>query len=71
VIKERNPVNTYLLVDEQQYKGRYVTTCGPDSKEVISAADTPREAYDQAKATGCDRPVLLYVPEDENATYIY
>ena len=61
-----------LLVDEQdEYKGRYVTTCSPTSHKVVSSSASPSEAIEKAKASGCDEPILIYIPKENENTFIF
>ena len=54
-----------LIISDKDYSGLYVTAAH-DSQKVISSSDSPAEAYNEAKDKGCDDPVLIYVPgEDE------
>ncbi len=51
-----------LIANSEAYEGQYVTTCNDDSTKVVSAAESPVDAYNEAKEKGCNDPVLLYVP---------
>lgn len=63
--------NNYLVANGQEYKGQYVTVCGPDSKEIVSASTSAVEAVRSAKAAGCETPVLIYVPADHQRHFIF
>ncbi len=60
-----------LIADSGRYEGKYVTTRDPDSVEVISSSESAIEAYESAKESGCDDPILIYVPSKEEKSMVY
>lgn len=61
----------FIIANGENYQGQYVTTCGPESQEVISASESPVEAVAKAKETGCKEPVLVYVPAENESKFVY
>ncbi len=64
-------MNNTLVAEKGIHRGKYVTTCSPTSQEVISSSESPVEAYNQAKKAGCDDPVLIYIPADNEHTFLF
>ena len=65
-------MNKNSLVEAAEcYEGQYVTTCGANSKIVISSSESPVIAMNSAKEKGCTTPVLIYVPKKSESTFIY
>jgi len=61
-----------LVANSADYEGMYVTTCTPDSLDVVSSSQSAVEAYEAAKRSGCDDPILIYIPsKDEEKSLIY
>jgi len=60
-----------ILEQNVGYEGKYVATCSPDSQKVVSSADTPIAAINQAKEAGCKDPVLVYVPTKDEQTFLF
>ncbi|MBF0381547.1 MAG: hypothetical protein HQL69_11045 [Magnetococcales bacterium] len=52
-----------LVINADYYQGMHVTTKDFDSREVISAAKDPEEAYNAALEKGVKDPVLTYIPK--------
>ena len=64
-------MNHFIIANGEDFQGMYVTTCSPDSQTVISASESPVEAVAQAKETGCEAPVLAYIPTEKESKFIY
>lgn len=60
-----------LVADGETYQGRYVTVSGPDSNSVLSSADDPYEAVRLAEEMGYPDAMILYVPSEEEHTFIF
>ena len=61
-------MNKPLIIGDKDYGGMYVTTA-QGSQEVISSSDSPAEAWSEAKKE-CNDPVLIYVPNEDEPTYL-
>lgn len=59
-----------VLVESDEYSGKYVAQPDFDKREVIASNVDPEKAYDEAVSKGYEHPVVFYVPE-KGATYIY
>lgn len=60
-----------LIESADCYEGQYVTTCGANSKIVVSSSKSPVTAMNSAKEKGCPAPVLIYVPKKTESTFIF
>lgn len=60
-----------LIANSNEYEGKYVTTCSPDSVSVVSSSESAVEAYETAKQYGCEDPILIYVPSKEEKSLIF
>ena len=54
-----------VLVNSDQYNGRYVAMKSFDDHTVIGVGEDPETAIKEALSKGFDNPVLLYIPEKE------
>jgi hypothetical protein len=54
-----------VLINSDQYNGRYVALKSFDDNTIIGAGDDPETAIKEALSKGYHDPVLLYVPEKE------
>jgi len=59
-----------VLVNTNQYDGRYVALKSFEDHTVMGAGDEPEVAMQEARAKGCKDPVLLYIPE-KDLVHIY
>lgn len=51
-----------VLIKDRKYNGRYVAIKDFNDNTVIADGKDPKEAYDKAIKTGCENPVILFVP---------
>ncbi len=56
-------VKNNILLSDNSYGGKYVTTDNKNSNFVISSDVSAIVAYNEAKKKGVKSPVLIYVPE--------
>jgi len=54
-----------VLVNSDQYNGRYVAMRSFDDHTIIGVGEDPETAIKEALSKGFDNPVLLYIPEKE------
>ncbi len=59
-----------VLVESDEYAGKYVAQPDFDKREVIAANEDPEKAYDEAVSKGYKHPVVFYVPE-KGTSHIY
>lgn len=59
-----------VLLESNEYTGKYVAQPDFDKHEVIAANIDPEKAYDEAVSKGYEHPVVFYVPE-KGTTYNY
>jgi len=59
-----------VLVNTNEYNGRYVAMKGFDDNTIIGVGKNPQKALKDAEQKGFKDPVILYVPE-ENVIHIY
>jgi hypothetical protein len=59
-----------VLINTNEYNGRYVAIKSFDDFTTVGAGDVPETALKDAQLKGYDNPVLLYVPENE-VVHIY
>lgn len=61
----------FIIANNKDYQGKYVATCSTDLQTVVSASESPVDAVAQAKESGCEEPVLAYIPTEKESTLIY
>ena len=59
-----------VLVNTEEFNGRYVALRNFDDNTVVGVGDDPDAALREAKAKGYESPVLLFVPE-KDVVHIY
>jgi hypothetical protein len=59
-----------VLVDTEEFNGRYVAMKSFDDKTIVGVGDDPEKALKDAELKGHKNPVLLYVPE-KDTVHIY
>ncbi|OHE61278.1 MAG: hypothetical protein A2Z47_11310 [Thermodesulfovibrio sp. RBG_19FT_COMBO_42_12] len=59
-----------VLVNSDEYNGRYVAMKSFEDHTVIGVGDDPETAIKDALSKGYPNPVLLYVPE-KDVVHIY
>ena len=59
-----------VLIDTEEFNGRYVAMKSFDDKTVVGVGDDPEKALKDAAQKGHKNAVLLYVPE-KDAVHIY
>lgn len=59
-----------LLVNTNEYNGRYVALKSFDDHRVVGVGDDPESALKDARAKGVEDPVLVYIP-DPDTVQIY
>lgn len=59
-----------ILVNTDEFNGRYVAVKSFDDNTIVGAGDNPETALKEAETKGFKDPVLIYVPE-ENIVHIY
>ncbi len=59
-----------ILVNTNEYNGRYVAMKSFDDNTIIGVGKNPQKALKDAEKNGFKDPVILYVPE-ENVIHIY
>ncbi|MEW6418609.1 MAG: DUF5678 domain-containing protein [Nitrospirota bacterium] len=59
-----------VLVNTDEYNGRYVAMKSFDDHTVVGVGDDPETAMKEAISKGYINPVLLYIPEKE-VVHIY
>ena len=59
-----------LLVNTDEYNGRYVALKSFEDHSVVGVGDDPESAIKDARSKGIDDPVLVYVPE-KDTVHIY
>ena len=58
-------MKTNVLVNDKKYEGKYVAFADFADKTVIAAASTADRAIEEAKKSGHDDPVIMYIPEKD------
>jgi len=51
-----------LLVNTNEYNGRYVALKSFEDHSVVGVGDDPESALQDARAKGVEDPVLVYIP---------
>ncbi len=64
-------MNQCLIMNCEQYEGKYVVTKDSTSREVVSSSFNPVEAYKTAMEKGCVSPVLFYIPQHNESSFVY
>ncbi len=59
-----------LLINTDEFNGRYVAMKSFDDNSIVGMGDTPEEALKDAERNGFKDPVLLYIPE-KDVVHIY
>ncbi|MDZ7696653.1 MAG: DUF5678 domain-containing protein [Deltaproteobacteria bacterium] len=59
-----------VLIDTEEFNGRYVAMKSFDDKTVVGVGDDPEKALKNAAQKGHENAVLLYVPE-KDTVHIY
>ena len=59
-----------ILVNTDEYNGRYVAMKSFDDHAIVGVGDDPESALKDASANGYESPVILYIPEKE-VVHIY
>jgi len=59
-----------LLINTDEYNGRYIAMISFEDSTIVGVGDTPEEALFDAKKKGYTDPVLIYVPE-KDIVHIY
>lgn len=59
-----------VLVNTDEYNGRYVAMKSFDDPTVVGVGDDPEAALKDAESKGYGDPVFLYIPEKESV-HIY
>ncbi len=59
-----------ILVNTEDYNGRYVAMKNFDDKTIVGVGDDPEKALKDAELKGHKNAVILYVPE-KNTVHIY
>lgn len=59
-----------VLVQTDEYNGRYVAMKSFDDYTIVGAGDDPESALKDALSKGYKEPVLLYIPE-KDLVHIY
>ncbi len=59
-----------ILVNSENYYGKYVAIKTADDNTIVGEGVTPQEALNKAKKNGFINPFLLYVP-NKNLVHIY
>ncbi len=59
-----------ILVNTDEFNGRYVAVKSFDDNTIVGVGDNPETALKEAETKGFKDPVLIYVPE-ENIVHIY
>lgn len=59
-----------LLINTDEFNGRYVAMKSFDDNSIVGIGDTPEEALKDAERNGFKDPVLLYIPE-KDVVHIY
>jgi len=54
-----------LLINTDEFNGRYVAMKSFDDNSIVGIGDTPEEALKDAERNGFKDPVLLYIPEKD------
>ena len=54
-----------VLVNTDEYNGRYVAVKSFDDLTIVGVGDDPETALKDAVSKGCSDPVFLYIPEKE------
>lgn len=54
-----------VLVNTNEYNGKYVALVSVEDNTIVGAGVTPEEALNKAKKNGIQSPLLLYVPEKD------
>ena len=63
-------MDNVLVVNSDNYRGKYVATPDWDNNEVICSSEIPITAYNEAKEKGYSTPIILYVPYEHETTKI-
>ena len=59
-----------LLVNTNEYNGRYVALKSFEDHSVVGVGDDPESALEDARGKGVEAPVLVYVTETDTV-HIY
>jgi len=54
-----------LLINTDEFNGRYVAMKSFDDNSIVGIGDTPEEALKDAERNGFKDPVFLYIPEKD------
>ncbi len=60
-----------LILNSEKYEGKYVATKDAVSREVISSSVNPVDAYNEAVRKGVLSPVLLYIPQHDESSFVF
>lgn len=63
-------LESIFLKNHKDFAGKYVAKKSFADVDVISAADTPKAAHEEAMKMGVKEPVIFYVPQ-EGMVHIY
>ncbi|HUT55657.1 MAG TPA: hypothetical protein VM658_19865 [bacterium] len=59
-----------VMVETDDYNGRYVALKSFEDHTVMGSGLDPAAAFDEARAKGCDDPIIVYI-DDPNTVNIY
>jgi glycerol-3-phosphate dehydrogenase len=65
-MEENNSTHVNWIDIFKKYKGLWVALA-EDEKTVVASSKSAKEAYEKAKKKGIDVPIMLSVPESNNA----
>lgn len=57
-------MDSLILKNHRNFSGKYVAKRSFADVDVVSAADTPQAAHEDARKKGVEEPVIFYVPQE-------